>query len=484
MGTRSRICSTSSPNPASARRSAARPRTRPWAQGHALIPVASTPTTRRDVVPLATAIPIRDTISCVTRSVTGVCRRSGHRATMRTSARSALCRSTIWDAIRWASTSTRSPSPSTTSSIAWSNSSGKRDMWTPFWSRARSTVQSISAAMRISWSPRRMRIALCTPVTPARESASPTGGADACMSPTRGSSAMPDTVLGGARLAEERDHRPGEARRILHRREVRDPGELREPRAGDLVREEPRDPAEARLVERADEDERRRPHVREALAATLRQPPPLRLGVLVVEREPLHLEDALTERRVDVLLAAGRPIEPRPHVDPGRLVEVAALEGLLLLLPRRHQALVVLPAVDPRVDEDEVVDPVGVRESEVERHVAAHRDADHVRALDPERLEQGGGVRRVDERAVRERRLPVAAEIAADDAEPLGERGQDVVPHAPVGDPGVEQQQRRAGARLVVGQVDAVELRGRHQRRSRDSRRSFRIRPPVCSAGQ
>ena len=34
----------------------------------------------------------------------------------------------------------------TTSSIASSKSSGKRDMWTPFCSGSRSTVQSISAA--------------------------------------------------------------------------------------------------------------------------------------------------------------------------------------------------------------------------------------------------------------------------------------------------------------------------------------------------
>ena len=69
-------------------------------------------------------------------------------------------------------------------------------MWTPFWPRARSTVQSISAAMRISCSPRRIRIAFCTPETPARESAIPTGGADACMSPTSGRSLIPATLHG------------------------------------------------------------------------------------------------------------------------------------------------------------------------------------------------------------------------------------------------------------------------------------------------
>src|SRR2546427_682462 len=52
-----------------------------------------------------------------------------------------------------ASSSTRKASPITTSSIASSKSSGKRDMWTPFCARSRSTVQSISAAISFSASP-------------------------------------------------------------------------------------------------------------------------------------------------------------------------------------------------------------------------------------------------------------------------------------------------------------------------------------------
>ena len=58
-------------------RAARRPRSRtsPCAQGHALIPVASTPTTRRDAVRDAAAIPISVTSSCV--------RSAGHRASSR-----------------------------------------------------------------------------------------------------------------------------------------------------------------------------------------------------------------------------------------------------------------------------------------------------------------------------------------------------------------------------------------------------------------
>ena len=146
------------------------------------MPVASTPTTRRALSGVAAAIPISETISCVGSAVTGVIRRIGQRAVTRTSARTACWRSTMLRAITSAISSTTRASPSTASPIASSNTSGKRDMCTPFWPRARSTVHSISAAITVSASPRRMRIAFWTRVTPARESASSTGGADACMS--------------------------------------------------------------------------------------------------------------------------------------------------------------------------------------------------------------------------------------------------------------------------------------------------------------
>src|SRR5438128_12140601 len=84
-----------------------------------------------------------------------------------------------------ASASTSNASPITTSSIASSNNSGKRDMWTPFCDAARSTVQSISAAISFSDSPQRRRIAFATPLTPARERPSCTSGAEACRSGVR-----------------------------------------------------------------------------------------------------------------------------------------------------------------------------------------------------------------------------------------------------------------------------------------------------------
>jgi hypothetical protein len=116
----------------------------------------------------------------------------------------------------------------------------------------------------------------------------------------------------------------------------------------------------------------------------------------------------------------------------------------------------VLPAVDPGAGEDEPVDPRRAREGQVERHVAAQRDSHEVSTLDAERLEQPRNVRGVHERPIRERRLSVPSEVEADDAEPLGEDGQHVVPHPAVCDPFVEKQERMSFAHLVVGELDAV----------------------------
>src|ERR687884_384039 len=71
------------------------------------------------------------------------------------------------------------------SSIASSKSSGKRDMWTPFWLASRSTVHSICAEISFSTPLCDSRIALLTPVTPTRERPMRTSGDDAWRSSVR-----------------------------------------------------------------------------------------------------------------------------------------------------------------------------------------------------------------------------------------------------------------------------------------------------------
>src|ERR671934_3043641 len=104
---------------------------------------------------------------------------------MCTSARPAPWRSAMWRAMCSASSSTRNASPITTSSIASSKSSGKRDMCAPFWSASRSTVHSICAEISFSTPACDSRIALLTPVTPTRERPIRTSGEEAWRSSVR-----------------------------------------------------------------------------------------------------------------------------------------------------------------------------------------------------------------------------------------------------------------------------------------------------------
>ena len=131
-------------------------------------------------------MPISDTISCVGSAVTGVTRRIGQRAVIRTSARTARWRSTMFRAITSAISST----------IARLTEHGIADRLVEHLGEARHVdallpAREVDGALDLG---RHHRLGLAAPdpdrlldmrVTPARESASSTGGADACMSATR-----------------------------------------------------------------------------------------------------------------------------------------------------------------------------------------------------------------------------------------------------------------------------------------------------------
>ena len=162
-GTSSRIRSTSpSAKPASSSRSAAAPRTRPCAHGHALMPQASTPTTRRTRSGEAAAIPIRrrDLLGRQARSpASGARAGTAPRSAPRRAARAGARRCGARCARRASRRGT--PRRSRPASIASPKSSGNRDMCTPFWPGSRSTVHEISAAKVFSWPSCRIRIAFC-----------------------------------------------------------------------------------------------------------------------------------------------------------------------------------------------------------------------------------------------------------------------------------------------------------------------------------
>lgn len=137
-----------------------------------------------------------------------------------------------------------------------------------------------------------------------------------------------------------------------------------------------------------------------------------------------------------------------------------------------------MPA-ERRGDEHERPRPPGVLEGEVERDLAAEGVADDAGALDPHVVEESGEVVHIGERPTGQRRVPVAAEVVADDAVPLGERRELPIPEPPVADGGVEEDDGRPVAGRVVGDLGAVEARGAQL--DWDSRRRRAI---VCRRAQ
>ena len=163
-----------------ASRSAAWLRTRPCAHGQALIPVASTPTTRRVPDSDAAAIPqqrhhllrreVRDRRASADRPL----RADPHLGAERALALDDAARDVLGEHLDEerlpVDDDRRSPPRRAPGSATCARPSGRR--------RGRRCSRSPPPST-VSASPRRMRIAFWTPVTPARERASPISGAEA-----------------------------------------------------------------------------------------------------------------------------------------------------------------------------------------------------------------------------------------------------------------------------------------------------------------
>jgi hypothetical protein len=172
-GTRSRMRSICSPEKSVLGEALARAAaTSSCAHGHAVMPVAETPTTRACRArrrPRARAA-CRSPASGSPTPARACARGSAPRSSPRRARPLALAHE-LGDVL--ASVSARNgDSLRTTSPIASLTTSSKRDMCAPFWSRLRSTKQSRRAKNSSS----RMRTTFSTPVTPTRESPTRTPG--------------------------------------------------------------------------------------------------------------------------------------------------------------------------------------------------------------------------------------------------------------------------------------------------------------------
>jgi hypothetical protein len=86
------------------------------------------------------------------------------------------------------------------------------------------------------------------------------------------------------------------------------------------------------------------------------------------------------------------------------------------------------------------------------------RDAKDVGPINAKVTEESGEVFVVGVRGWRYVRLSVASKVVADDLVLAAERGDLIVPHPPVGDAGVDENDGMSLSGHVVGEVGAVDL--------------------------
>ncbi len=187
------------------------------------------------------------------------------------------------------------------------------------------------------------------------------------------------------------------------------------------------------------------------------------------------------------------PVDPRSHIDIGDsrwIHRILVLEALHLL--EDFELFGSAAAIEPSqtgTDADDRDDPIGRLEGRVEREHAAHRVADERRAADALRIEHGQEIVDPRELDVLGGRSADPALVVADGS--IAGRVQERrhrVPGAQIGDPRMEEHDRRSGTLVDDQQAAAGNLgvasggadRPGHPSRAIGSRsivRTWRVRP-------
>ena len=190
----------------------------------------------------------------------------------------------------------------------------------------------------------------------------------------------------------------------------------------------------------------RRGHVVESLAAARREPAARGGRVLVVEGGSLHLEDAASERLRHVRSRRGSVRRARSrtfiHATSSRSPRSNACSSSC---PRRREGSARAPSRRSPHRRARGGGPApGGASARSSATWPPIETPTMLRAVDAERREQLGHVRRVDERAVRQGGVsPNPRRSHRDHAVALSEHRHHVVPHRPVRDAGVEEEERR-----------------------------------------
>jgi hypothetical protein len=208
---------------------------------------------------------------------------------------------------------------------------------------------------------------------------------------------------------------------------------------GDLGHEPVGDDLEVGDVLSADDHECRLPDFVEALGRRRICEPGNRAGRWIalvrgedrLERTALFLPDMVPGARIEV------GSEPDAQIQLDCLVDPACVEKRVLLLVVRIELRGLVPS-ERAVHEDERAQPLGMKERGVERGLPAERVPDKGRRLDLQVVEKRAQVVDVGEGAARERRLPVAARVVANDPVVLGEAVPLSVPEAAPAECGVQ----------------------------------------------
>jgi hypothetical protein len=270
-------------------------------------------------------------------------------------------------------------------------------------------------------------------------------------------------LVRGSINAQEAKCDPVELVRCLERRQMgRVHGDALGP--GDLPGQELADYSEVGLVVRADDDERRRPHLAEARPGGRVAPGdrPWRRGRPIsredrLERPALHRGQAFPDvgRHRSRFLA--HPVEPGADAQRDGLVDLPGVEEPVLLLVEGIERGRPFPPGQGGSDEEEGPGALGMDEGEVDGDAPAEGVGDEARLGEVQLVEQRAEVVDVGEGPTRKRRLAVAAQVGSDDEVLLGECLDLAVPEPPVADARVQEDDGRALARRVVGDLGPVD---------------------------